>query len=78
MPLILTACAEQAQQSTVPMDMKAVQEYNRKVATGNTVSPTAKQDEQELNHSDRTTKIKVYRYYPSVYPSLYYYGLGYY
>lgn len=79
--LILTACvAEQPQQSSVPMDMKAVQEYQQKIATGNTVSSTVKQDEQELNYSDRITKARVYRYYSMSYPNVYYYryGLGYY
>lgn len=78
--LLLSACSTPTQQSSVPMDMKAVQEYQQRVASGNTVSPTAKEDAQELNQSDKAQKVKVYYHMPRrLHPSLYYqggYGLG--
>lgn len=79
--LFVTACSTPTQQSSVPMDMKAVQDYQQRVASGNTVSPTAKEEAQELNQSDKAQKVKVYYHTPRarLYPSLYYqggYGLG--
>lgn len=68
LPFAFAACSTPTQQSTVPMDMKAVQEYQAKVASGKTVNPNAKQDDQDLNHSDRTQTIKIYNYGPRYYP----------
>lgn len=64
--LALAACSTPVQQSSVPMDMKAVEEYQQKIASGNTVSSTAKEDPWELNHSDRREKVKVYHHYERV------------
>ncbi|KAE9538290.1 hypothetical protein HT665_03390 [Ursidibacter maritimus] len=58
--VLLSACSTPSQQSSVPLDMKAVQEYQHKIRTGNTVSPTAKEDNKDLNHSDRAVKVRVY------------------
>lgn len=74
--LTLAACSAPVQQSSVPMDMKTVEEYRQRVATGNTVSVTQPQDE-ELNQSDKRTKVKVYHHYPHprIRPSIgYHYG----
>lgn len=74
LPLVLAACTSTpTQQSSVPMDMKAVQEYQAKVASGKTVNPNAKQDDRDLNHSDRTQTIKIYNYGPRYYPYGWYY-----
>lgn len=77
--VVLAACSSPEQQSSVPMDMKTVQEYQQRVASGNTVNPRAKQDEQELNHSDRVKKVEVHHHYhqPRIRPSIgYYHGFG--
>ncbi|AUI65255.1 MULTISPECIES: hypothetical protein [Glaesserella] len=80
MPLVITACSTPTQQSTVPMDMKAVQEYQQRVATGKTVTANSSESEEwELNQSDREPKVKVYRSYPypRVYPTIgYHHGWG--
>lgn len=58
--VLLSACSAPSQQSSVPLDMKTVQEYQQKIRSGNTVNPTAKEDDKDLNHSDRVLKVKVY------------------
>ncbi|QIW16597.1 hypothetical protein A4G20_09765 [Pasteurellaceae bacterium RH1A] len=71
--LLLTACATPTQTSSVPMDMKAVEDYNRRVATGNTVTerPAYKQENWELNQSDRQPKQQARPvYHPRIYPSI--------
>ena len=76
-PLAITACSTPVQQSSVPMDMKAVQEYQQRVATGNTVTSSNQSEDWELNQSDREPKVKVYRAYPRVYPTIgYHHGWG--
>lgn len=88
LPFVLAACSTPEQQSTVPMDMKTVQEYQQKVASGNTVNPNDKQ--WDLNASDRIQKVRVYHHHPRVRPNVGYFhswgsyrsriglGLGYY
>lgn len=76
-PVVLSACATPEQQSTVPMDMKAVQDYQYRVATGKTVDKKHKEPQEALNQSDRRSKNKVYyRTAPVIYPSIHY-GYGY-
>lgn len=76
-PLAITACSTPVQQSSVPMDMKAVQEYQQRVATGNTVTSSNQSDDWELNQSDREPKVKVYQAHPRVYPTIgYHHGWG--
>lgn len=73
---IIVGCSLPKQESTVPMDMKTVQEYQQRVASGNTVSDQ-NYDESDLNHSDKVVKINVYNNYPRVYPSIgYHHGWG--
>lgn len=72
---LLAACSTPTQQSTVPLDMKTVEAYQKRVASGNTVNPNEKQGEWELNHSDRVQKVKVYHHYhhtPVIVPSVSY------
>ena len=82
LPLAITACSTPVQQSTVPMDMQAVAEYQQRVASGNTVSEKQKQrvaqqveSDEPLNQSDKRPKVvrQVVRE-PVVYPSI---GVGY-
>ncbi|WGE32342.1 hypothetical protein NYR60_01620 [Actinobacillus genomosp. 2] len=78
LPLLVTACSTPVQQSTVPMDMQAVAEYQQRVASGNTVSEKQKQrvaqqiePDEPLNQSDkRRSNTKVIHHYPRVYPSV--------
>lgn len=77
LPVLLAACSTPVQQSSVPMDMKTVEEYQQRVASGQTVE--AKQtDKWELDKSDKQEKVVVIeRRAPRVYPSLHYgYGWG--
>lgn len=77
LPVVLTACSSPVQQSSVPMDMKTVEEYQKRVASGQTVA--AKQtDKWELDKSDKQEKVVVIeRRAPRAYPSLHYgYGWG--
>ncbi|WGE51169.1 hypothetical protein NYR68_01915 [Actinobacillus equuli subsp. haemolyticus] len=76
------ACSAPEQQSTVPMDMQAVAEYQQRVASGNTVSEKQKQrvaqqvePDEPLNQSDKRPKVvrQVVRE-PVIYPSI---GIGY-
>lgn len=77
-PMVLAACAQPVQTSSVPMDMQAVADYNQRVATGNTVNTKQKKDEWELNASDRQPKTKIYVYpQPYIYPRVHL-GYGYY
>lgn len=80
LPLAITACSTPVQQSTVPIDMQAVQEYQQRVASGNTVSVQQKQrvaqqvePDEPLNQSDRRPKVRQVQ--PVIYPSI---GVGYY
>ncbi|QIM65635.1 hypothetical protein [Frederiksenia canicola] len=62
----LCACSTPPQQSSVPMDMKAVEEYQQKIASGKTVGPATHFDDSDLNHSDRKPKVQVYHHYERV------------
>ncbi|QIM63442.1 hypothetical protein A1D29_09180 [Pasteurellaceae bacterium Orientalotternb1] len=66
LPCIVSACSTSTHQSSVPMDMKAVEEYQQKIASGKTVDPAAHFDDSDLNHSDRKPKVQVYHYYERV------------
>ena len=70
-PVVLSACATPEQQSTVPMDMKAVQDYQYRVATGNTVDKNQPQPKEALNQSDKRSKnVTYYPAVPAIYPSV--------
>ncbi|WP_150539535.1 hypothetical protein [Actinobacillus vicugnae] len=80
--LVVAACATPPQQSSVPLDMKTVAEYQQRVASGNTVSAKQKQRvaqqveaDEPLNQSDKRPKVvrQVVRE-PVIYPSI---GIGY-
>ncbi|WGE42588.1 hypothetical protein NYR75_01625 [Actinobacillus equuli subsp. haemolyticus] len=82
LPFVAAACSAPEQQSTVPMDMQAVAEYQQRVASGNTVSEKQKQRvaqqielDEPLNQSDKRPKVvrQVVRE-PVIYPSI---GIGY-
>lgn len=71
LPFALTACSLPQQQSTVPMDMKAVQDYQYRVSTGNTVDKNHPQPKEELNQSDKRSKnVTYYPAVPAIYPSV--------
>lgn len=79
---VAAACSAPEQQSTVPMDIKAVAEYQQRVASGNTVSEKQKQrvaqqiePDEPLNQSDKHPKVvrQVVRE-PVIYPNI---GIGY-
>lgn len=53
---LLTACSTPIQQSTLPLDMKTVQEYQQRVASGKTATST---ELWELNQSDKRAKVVV-------------------
>lgn len=76
MAMALAACSAPVQQSSVPMDMQTVQEYQQRVANAqNNIRSAEKQsDFWVLNQSDNKPKIVVV-HQPSVYPSAYY-GYG--
>lgn len=76
--LVTVACSAPEQQSTVPMDMQAVAEYQQRVTSGNTVSEKQKQrvaqqiePDEPLNQSDKRPKVvrQVVRE-PVIYPSI--------
>ncbi|EFX91421.1 Uncharacterised protein [Actinobacillus ureae] len=82
LPFVVAACSAPEQQSTVPMDMQAVAEYQQRVASGNTVSEKQKrrvaqqiEPDEPLNQSDKRPKVvrQVVRD-PVIYPSI---GIGY-
>lgn len=78
MILGITACSNPVQQSTVPMDMQTVQEYQQRVANAKVNRAEAKQPETywELDRSDKKPKVVVVQQ-PRVYPSMHYgYGWG--
>lgn len=54
--MLLGACSTPTQQSSVPLDMKTVQEYQQRVASGKTV---VKAEPWELNQSDKRPKVVV-------------------
>ncbi|WP_373820175.1 hypothetical protein [Glaesserella sp.] len=60
---MLAACSTPVQQSSVPMDMQAVEEYKQRVASGKTVDPNDS-EEWELNQSDKRARVEVYHHYP--------------
>lgn len=74
---VLSACSSPVQQSSVPMDMKTVQEYQARIATAqsNKVAAQTQNEPWELNQSDHRPKVVVVQTHPRVYPS-FYYGWG--
>ncbi|MDH2999020.1 hypothetical protein A1D22_03980 [Pasteurellaceae bacterium LFhippo2] len=81
-PVVLAACSSPVQQSTVPMDSQAVQEYNQRIASSasnkaNAQNRTQKEGEWQLNQSDNKPKVVHVHTRPRVYPSVHYgYGWG--
>lgn len=77
---VLAACSTPPQQSTVPMDMKTVQEYQQRVSSGNTVAPNAQPNTEALNQSDhrKAQRVDIYHHEsPRIRPSIgYHYGRG--
>lgn len=77
LPMVLTACSTPVQQSSVPMDMKTVEQYQQSVSIGKVVK--ANQDDTwELDQSDKRKKVIIVEPRASrVYPSVHYgYGWG--
>lgn len=74
--MVLASCSAPEQQSSVPMDLKAVEAYQQKVASaGHTVENQSVQPQWELNQSDKRPKAQIIRVYSQ--PSVYYgYGWG--
>ena len=72
--LAVAACSTPVQQSTVPMDMQAVQDYQQRIITKQTVDKRANQQDEALNQSDRRSKSTAYPVRPVIYPSI---GVGY-
>lgn len=73
---LLGACSQTVPQSTVPLDMKTVEEYRQRVASGNTVTDKD-EPEEALNQSDKAQKqraIQVPIHRPRLSPS---FGIGY-
>lgn len=54
--MLLGACSTPTQQSSVPLDMKTVHEYQQRVASGKTV---VNAEPWELNQSDKRSKVVV-------------------
>ncbi|OOH90570.1 hypothetical protein BMT54_04645 [Pasteurellaceae bacterium 15-036681] len=81
-PVALAACSSSVQQSTAPMDMQAVQEYQQRVASSvsnkaNAQQKAQKEGEWQLNQSDNKPKVVQVYSRPRVYPSVHYgYGWG--
>lgn len=76
--LALSACSLPQQKSTVSMDMQAVQAYQQRINTKNTVDKNHPVQKESLNQSD--TRKREVNYYPTV-PTIYpvqHYGLWYY
>lgn len=76
MALGIVACSNPVQQSSVPMDMQAVQEYQQRVSNARTNQQAIQNEHWDLNQSDRRVKVVVE--HPRVYPSVHYgyYGWG--
>lgn len=75
LPTLLAACSTPVQQSSVPMDMQAVADYQHLVATKQTVNPNEKPNDEPLNQSDKRAKSTVTQSVrPVIYPSI---GVGY-
>ena len=77
--LSVSACSLPEQQSSVPLDMKTVQEYQQRIISGNTVDKNHPVQDEALNQSDKR-KREVY-YSPMPMPfiiSPISYGYGYY
>ncbi|AGI33274.1 TPA: hypothetical protein PXF07_000991 [Mannheimia haemolytica] len=70
----LTACSTPQQQSTVPMDMQAVQDYHQRVINKQTVDKNTKQHDEPLNQSDKRSESINLPIHPIIYPSI---GVGY-
>lgn len=79
MILGITACSSPVQQSTVPMDMQTVQEYQQRVATAQSNQQAAQAQHQhwDLNKSDKKAKVIAVQSHPRISPSGHYgYGWG--
>ncbi|QNS15003.1 hypothetical protein [Mannheimia bovis] len=72
--IVITACSTPTQQSTVPMDMQAVHDYQQRILTKQTVDKNAQPNNEALNQSDRCSKSTIYPIRPVIYPSI---GAGY-
>ncbi|MFA9488648.1 MULTISPECIES: hypothetical protein [unclassified Mannheimia] len=70
----ITACSTPVQQSTVPMDMQAVHDYQQRILTKQTVDKNAQPGNEALNQSDRRSKSTASPIRPVIYPSI---GVGY-
>ncbi len=70
----LGACSTPPQQSTVPMDMQAVYEYQSRIATTKTGRKTAQPNDEPMNQSDRYGKERYTRSFPAIHPHI---GVGY-
>lgn len=73
-PFLVVACSTPQQQSTVPLDMKAVQEYQQRITSGNTVDKNTPSNNEPLNQSDHKPKVVYQRVPTAIYPSV---GVGY-
>ncbi|EXI63017.1 hypothetical protein A6B39_02460 [Mannheimia granulomatis] len=78
LPAMLTACSTPVQQSSVPMDMQAVADYQQRIISKQTVNPNEKPNDEPLNQSDKrakSTATQIVR--PVIYPSIgYHHGFG--
>ena len=72
---VLVACSSPTQQSSVPLDMQTVQDYQQRVMSAKT---NTKGEHWELDKSDKRPKVVVLeRRKPRIYPSMHYgYGWG--
>lgn len=69
-PFALVACSAPEQQSSVPMDMQAVQDYQYRVSTGKTIDKNNPATNEALNQSDNRPKVVAVPVAPRIYPSV--------
>ena len=70
--LALSACSLPQQQSTVSMDMQAVQAYQQRI-NKNTVDKNYPVQKESLNQSDtRKREVNYYPAVPAIYPAVHY------
>lgn len=69
-PFVLAACSAPEQQSSVPMDMQAVQDYQYRVSTGKTIDKNNPSNNEPLNQSDSRPKTIYVPTAPRIYPSV--------
>ena len=71
--LALSACSLPQQQSSVPMDAQAVQAYQQRINTKNTVDKNHLVQQEALNQSDtRKREVNYYPAVPAIYPAVHY------